>query len=105
MAESEKPKKSRKLQKNIIMKTKKLNLNTLKVQSFVTDIEKDTVETIKGGFGDPTVENCHENTDWGCGGGGQYSDNCQEPTRAGESGCTNPGWSDWCPPEHASFYC
>lgn len=33
------------------MKNKKLNLNALKVKSFVTNIKDDNVNTIKGGSG------------------------------------------------------
>jgi len=31
------------------MKEEKLNLTSLKVKSFVTDLDKETVETVKGG--------------------------------------------------------
>jgi hypothetical protein len=46
------------------MKNKKLNLNELKVKSFVTDMEKEKSETVKGGtFLDtgcnPTVSQWH----------------------------------------------
>ncbi|MEO1052531.1 MAG: pinensin family lanthipeptide [Bacteroidota bacterium] len=35
------------------MKKKKLSLNTLKVKSFVTDLEADQANTAKGGFSEP----------------------------------------------------
>ena len=56
---------------------KRLNLNALKVQSFVTSVEEDSVETVKGGTAgrisrfqiicDSTPENCIGATVNGCG--------------------------------------
>ncbi len=98
------------------MKNKKLNLSELKVKSFVTDLERKSDLTIRGGFDwiDVTYagQGCATQLT-GCGEGttgGDYSNNCdysspgicQEPTRAGEATCD--GWGTG-PAEHPSFYC
>ena len=64
---------------------KKMNLKNLKVNSFVTDLDSNSSETVKGGF-DPTntrptgpCGGCDILTDQSCGGGGggwNPSDGC-----------------------------
>ena len=39
------------------MKKKNLNLDSLKVESFVTDLEQEISNTVKGGTADPTFHN------------------------------------------------
>ena len=69
------------------MKKKKINLDTLKVQSFVTDLEEESSETIKGG-GFLSVIGC-------TGGGGNCSGRCGSTTSGGQNPyiieiCDNP---------------
>lgn len=69
---------------------KRFNLNELKVQSFVTSVEKENVDTVKGGTArisrfqvicDSTPENCQGATENGCqtanGCGGTFPASCR----------------------------
>ena len=71
------------------MSKKKLNLEELKVQSFITSLEGKKAHTIRGGEGDldPTNE-------------GEGSDCCGPGTGLGcTNGCPPPPNSDGCPPQ------
>ena len=67
------------------MKKIKLNLGTLKIDSFVTDLDVDHVETVKGGRG---TFGCSLNgCDYTLSPGLYCSANCPSPT---QNGCTDP---------------
>jgi len=46
--------------------SKKLNLNELKVKSFVTDLEKDKENTVKGGYVQPDTNKNFPSCDGEC---------------------------------------
>ncbi len=55
------------------MKSKKLNLDSISVKSFVTDLKKDNSQTINGGTGaicTSSTWNIYTLVMFGCGGGG-----------------------------------
>lgn len=68
------------------MSKKKLNLNSLKVESFVTDLKSDNSETIKGGGGFLSIFGCNS-----CGGSCNCSNGCTgtSGTSSGAETCQN----------------
>lgn len=78
----------------------KLNLDKLKVQSFVTSLNPQKKDTVKGGDVPPSWEACDDPSEgFGCGGGGTYvcngtqkSDCCTNDYYCGtdpNDGCVN----------------
>lgn len=67
------------------MEKKKISLSALKVKSFVTDLEKDNSETIKGGGGFLSIFGCNTcEASCGC-----VSQGCQGGTSSGGETCNN----------------
>ncbi|MEL6556918.1 MAG: pinensin family lanthipeptide [Bacteroidota bacterium] len=69
------------------MKKIKLNLNALKVKSFVTNLDAQTVNTIKGRRGELILNSADCSVIDGCPTTGPGGSICPEPS---EFGCTTP---------------